>query len=152
MGLFSKSIYKINGDTCTVTFNDPGELTEERVNKILDKPKVKACKKIEAVIGEKVTAIGEKAFYNCTSLTSIKIPDSVTAIGYWAFDGCTSLASIEIPDSVTTIGEDAFYYCTSLTIYCEAPSKPENWHGKWNSANRPALWGHRRKKGKQLND
>ena len=32
-----------------------------------------------------VTSIGENAFYNCTSLTSITIPDSVTEIGSGAF-------------------------------------------------------------------
>ena len=34
------------------------------------------------------------AFYGWTSLTSIVIPDSVTSIGEWAFRDCTSLTSI----------------------------------------------------------
>ncbi len=65
--------------------------------------------------GISAISIGDSAFFDCTSLTSITIPDSVTSIGYSAFAQCTSLTSITIPDSVTSIGEAAFLYCTGLT-------------------------------------
>ena len=66
-------------------------------------------------ISDSVTSIGNYAFSNCTSLTNITIPDSVTVIGRTAFNNCTSLTSITIPDSVTSIGDYAFIDCTSLT-------------------------------------
>ena len=69
----------------------------------------------KVVIEDGVTSIGNSAFNECISLTSITIPDSVTSIGTYAFSGCRSLTSITIPDSVTSIGAYAFQSCSSLT-------------------------------------
>ena len=65
--------------------------------------------------GHSVTSIGDKAFYDCESLTTITLPDSVTSIGNYAFFWCTSLTAITLPDSVTSIGDYAFNCCSSLT-------------------------------------
>ena len=62
-----------------------------------------------------VTIIGDSAFYECSSLTSVTIPKGVTIIGAYAFEWCSSLTSVEIPDSVITIGTCAFDWCNSLT-------------------------------------
>ena len=62
-----------------------------------------------------VTSVGDYAFYECRSLTSVTIPDSVTTIGDYAFYYCDSLTSVTIGDSVTEIGDRAFFYCSSLT-------------------------------------
>ena len=70
------------------------------------------------IVGEEkvpVTAIGDSAFKNCTSLTKIDFPNSITTIGDSAFENCTSLTEIYIPSSVTTIGNNAFLSCVSLT-------------------------------------
>ena len=66
-------------------------------------------------IPDSVTCIGNCAFKDCSSLASVTIPDSVASIGVYAFCGCTSLKSVTIPDSVTSIGDYAFGFCTSLT-------------------------------------
>ena len=93
-------------------------------------------------IGDGVTKIGNSVFFECEGLTKVTIGKGVTSIGDNAFNGCTRLTSIEIPNSVTSIGGGAFYGCRSLTIYCEAESKPSEWASRWNSANRPVVWGH----------
>jgi len=62
-----------------------------------------------------VTAVGDKAFYYCTGLTSISIANSVTAIGSSSFEGCRSFTSIFLPDAITSIGTFAFYGCSNLS-------------------------------------
>ena len=75
------------------------------------------CSSLTSVtIGESVTSIGESAFRKCSSLTSVTIGESVTSIGEYAFSDCSSLTSVTIPNSVTSIGESAFRKCSSLTF------------------------------------
>lgn len=66
-------------------------------------------------IGDSVTSIGYSAFSGCSGLTNVTIGNSVTSIGSSAFSGCSGLTSIVIPDSVTSVGERAFYGCNGLT-------------------------------------
>ncbi len=88
--------------------NDCNAIIETATNTL-----IKGCK--NAIIPSSVTSIGNYAFENCSSLTSITIPSSETSIGNYAFYSCSSLTSITIPSSVTSIGDWAFSYCSSLT-------------------------------------
>ena len=47
--------------------------------------------------------------------SSFTVPNGVETIGDYAFYNCDSLTSVVIGDSVTSIGDGAFYECTSLT-------------------------------------
>ena len=66
-------------------------------------------------LGLPVTEIDDRAFFECTGLTSITIPNSLTSIKPEAFYGCTGLTSINIPDSVTSIGYRALGHCSNLS-------------------------------------
>jgi len=90
-----------------------GQSRDFQMNRtVLVKYKGKAA---QVTIPAGVTAIGDRAFDSCTSITSVTIPSSVSSIGGWAFWGCTSLTSVTIAEGVTSIGRDAFSNCTSLT-------------------------------------
>jgi hypothetical protein len=63
-----------------------------------------------------VTSIGNSAFYNASSLTSVTFSgsSSLTSIGDYAFYNASRLTSITIPSGVTSIGNSAFYNASSL--------------------------------------
>jgi len=61
-----------------------------------------------------VTEINAEAFFNCTSMTNIKVPNSVTEIGHHAFEECKLLKNFIIPDGIKWIGVETFYGCMSL--------------------------------------
>ena len=100
------------------------------------------CKSIKSVeIGNNVTYIGEKAFYNTGIYNSesnrdngvlyidncliqanpsvvkgsYTIKEGTRVISGSAFYNCSNLSSITIPNSVTSIGSSAFYGCSGLT-------------------------------------
>lgn len=61
-----------------------------------------------------VTAIGDQAFFGCTSLTAITFPEGLERIGIYAFRKCTSLVTISLPSTMRVIDDYAFRYCESL--------------------------------------
>ncbi|MGE0015144.1 MAG: leucine-rich repeat domain-containing protein [Candidatus Methanomethylophilaceae archaeon] len=65
-------------------------------------------------ITEGITSIGDCSIYNCSGMISISISEGVTSIGYSAFEGCTVMTFVEIPEGVVSIGY-AFSNCASLT-------------------------------------
>ena len=85
---------------------------------------IKIPEKIHEKSGDyTVTAIGDKAFYDCRGLTSVTIPQSVTSIGDRAFDECIHLKTLSfgensfgenIETNIKTIGNYAFFHCNNL--------------------------------------
>lgn len=74
--------------------------------------------------GLPVTAIGNLAFDESSSLTSVAIPNSVTTLGNGAFEFCSSLANVSIGNGLTNIGQYAFLQCRALTNIAVDSSNP----------------------------
>ena len=98
----------------TLTISGKGRISNYDYNNSAPWAKCSAYIKC-VVIKPGVRGIGDYAFHDCSSLTSVTIPNSVTIIGSSAFYGCSSLTSVTIPNSVTSIGQSAFWSCSSLT-------------------------------------
>lgn len=97
----------------------PATVTKEgitfNVTKITDRAFKDCTDLTSVVISEGITSIGNFAFDGCTSLTSVTIPNGVNAIGAYTFYGCTGLTTVVVPESITSIGNNAFTGCTGLT-------------------------------------
>ena len=101
-----------------------------------------------------LTEISEKAFENCTSLTSVKLPSTVTIIEpaafmncrqlesidfngckaiikYDAFANCINLVNVTLPSGTYLEGHNFFWSCTSLKSFVMEPSDnlPDAWPG-----------------------
>ena len=108
-----KNLKKINVSSDNMYFSDvDGVLFNKKQTKLICYPGGKSG---TYIIPNSVTSIGEKAFVDCTNLTSVTIPNSVTNIENGAFSDCTGLTNVTIPNSVTDIGERTFWGCTNLT-------------------------------------
>ena len=67
------------------------------------------------VIPNTVTAIGNQAFYLCTSLSgTVTIPNSVNTVGYTAFCRCDRMTEVVLPAKDVTYGNGCFM-TTGLT-------------------------------------
>ena len=62
----------------------------------------------------RVTGLAERAFADCTRLTTASIANGVTAIPDEAFAGCAALRRVYLPSSVISIGNSAFFNCYNL--------------------------------------
>ncbi len=67
-------------------------------------------------VGEKLSGIGNYAFYGCSGLESITLKNGLDTIGNWAFANCVNMTNINLDlyTNVDIIGDHAFYNCQAL--------------------------------------
>ncbi len=71
------------------------------------------CETLKSADLTGVESIGNSAFWDCTSFTSVILGNNLKKIGEYAFGKC-AFKSLEIPKSVEYIGTAAFYLCYNL--------------------------------------
>ena len=133
---------------CLLNFdlNNDGAISQTeaktvKVIEITDEPKLKSVKGISAFSNleeihfektglqsidlsknTKLTTIAGKAFYECTSLTSVTIGNGVTSIGGEAFESCHSLAYVFcMPTTPPTLDGSMHFYDTAYNLKIYVP-------------------------------
>ena len=86
------------------------------------------CKSLSSVnLGTPCTTIGEGAFADCETLSTVKISSSsVSFIDAFAFVNCKKLTKIDLPDTIEMIGTRAFYQ-TGLPVSVDGVVYADNW-------------------------
>ena len=97
---------------------------------------------IEVTIPDKVTMIGDRAFFGNKTINTVNIPARITYIGTSAFEGCTNIMSITFngaeENADLEIKDSAFYYgivgsgtLTELTLAPNVRKVGEHAFGGW---------------------
>ena len=80
----------------------------------------------QITIEEGTLGIADKAFKNCTGLSSITIPESMTSIGNSAFENCTGLTKVIVPDIGAWCGISFGDYIANPLYYAQHIYSDEN--------------------------
>lgn len=103
------SVNSNNENYCSIE----GILYNKEITELIKCPQSKTN---DATIPNTVDSIYNKAFENCTKLTSLTIPNSVISIGNDVFSGCDSLTSITIENGVN-VSEANLYFTKDKVRY-----------------------------------
>ena len=73
------------------------------------------CKTVTSVVlNEDLTVIDSRAFSGCTNLESVTFNKGLSKIGNYAFSGCTNLVTVKCSEGLESIGSGAFNNCSKL--------------------------------------
>lgn len=86
----------VNGTEYKVTGIEPKAFAGSKITSIKYTNTTLNSARLATTVASYIETIGEKAFENCTDLTSIDIPNSVKSIGDSAFANCTNLNNVNV--------------------------------------------------------
>ena len=95
-------VYEIKSGEVTITHCDPTNIEKDVVIP-------------EKLGGITVTAIGDKAFYFCSSVETVTMSNNIKSIGARAFAYCGALSEVVISENVEVIKDEAFDMCFNLS-------------------------------------
>ena len=110
--------------TLTITGEGVYDENNVRIDPSCEYVSRKAATKV--IVGEGITALADKAFYNYAALTELKLPESLKSIGKEAFKGTEKLLELRIPDGLEYIAptavkarQNVFVPDTGVGVYYE---------------------------------
>lgn len=100
-----------------------------------------SLKTVEIRDGKVIYDIGDRVFYNCTSLQGVELTANLDTIGDEAFYMCTSIEKLVIPAYLEELGDNAFFGWTEnqtieFTRYSENPFGEK----AFNGCNATIIW------------
>jgi uncharacterized protein YjdB len=110
-------IYNIEDETCAPFYNQTG-LTDLRFGETLGdigKYLFEKCSAVESVDIPGVESIGEKAFYECSALSTLTLNEGTRSIGEQTFSECISLKNVKLPGTVVSVSDGSFMNDINLT-------------------------------------
>lgn len=111
-------ITKYAGDAETLTI--PGTLDGHTVRKIGDSAFANHSSLTSVTFPNTLTSLGNMAF-SSTGLKDITLPEGIVSIGDFTFSYCHSLTSVVIPNSLSSVGVNPFLYCPYINAFSISP-------------------------------
>ena len=95
-----------DSETGTLVISGSGAMADFTTNSCPWKAYSSQIKK--AIVNEGVTRLGNRAFYDTESLSSVELPNSLTSIGEMAFGGTINLKNVSLPNGLSELNDKAF--------------------------------------------
>mgnify|MGYP004524024717 FL=1 len=106
------TVTKYTGTEAQVTV--PAKIGGKNVTAIGDKAFSNNSTVKKVTISEGVKSIGLYAFYYCGNLESVKLPKTLESIDAYAFVACKKLEKIDLPKNLSKLGVNVFTSCSAL--------------------------------------
>ena len=112
-GTAGQLTWDYNADTKTLRIDGAGDIADSEGSTAVPWYSIRGG--VETLkIDQRITSIGNYAFYGMSALKNVEMSGAVTRIGDHAF-AFAGMSEIALPDGVVSIGNGAFESCASLT-------------------------------------